>query len=208
LLWYVRRGGCHRGKWMTRALEWSETKLAELSTPELKNLLKNAHSPTRRTSDSPVRKREAELASEMGELAAELSKPYDLSRETAKSLSRGTKHFQAHKPVSADGTAKMGGLQRTRQCLINRYISYRLRDTVISLDIWLPQGASADEIEYHVFAPRELLPDAVGRDVLRPTLPDIGSAPLSWTGKKFASFEEAKACFAGLISRVAPKRQD
>lgn len=85
-------------------------------------------------------------------------------------------------------------------------ISYRLRDTVISLDIWLPKGASVDDIEFHVFAPKDLLPDTVPRDVLRPTLPDIGSAPLSWTGKRFASFDEAKTCFADLISRMAPKR--
>lgn len=40
-----------------------------------------------------------------------------------------------------------------------------------------------DEVE-HMFALREYLPDIVSRDVLRPTLPDIGSTPFSWIGKK------------------------
>lgn len=214
---------------MTTAPEWTEAKLDELSTAQLKSLLSNARAkganslvalcekalatrlpvnrPKRKASSSPLRKREEELALEIGELVTQLSRDCDLTPETATRLSRGTTGFRAHKPLSSDGTAKMGGLQRTRQCLINRYTSYRLRDIVISLDIWLPKGGSIEEIEFHVFAPKELLPDAVSRDMLRPTLPDIGGAPLSWFGKRFSNFAEAKSCFADLISRLAPKQQ-
>jgi hypothetical protein len=212
---------------MMQIPDWSEERIEALSTGEIESLLRNAkakgaevlvklcqtilqrRSPQLKrrvtTAKSPLKTREAELAARMGQLVDELSKIFDLTPETALRLSRGVKHFRAHKPVSADGTAKMGGLQRTRQCLINRYISYRLRDTVISFDIWLPKGALVDQIEYHVFAPRELLPDAVGRDVLRSS-PDIDSTPHSRTGKKFASYDEAANCFTDLLASVAPRK--
>lgn len=35
---------------------------------------------------------------------------------------------------------------------------------MVSLDVWLPKGRVVDDIEFHVFAPRQLLPDAVSTD--------------------------------------------
>ena len=208
------------------AIHWDQTRIAALSNPELVQLRENAarkleavlasqcdqeisrrdfnNKPKRNrsaASKDPLRVRENELSADLGAFAAALSQKHDLSAETAREKSKGTIRFQSHQMTQSNGTAKLGGLQRAGKCKVDRYISYRLRDTVISLNIYLQKNSLEDVLEFQVFAPKVLLPD--GEDVknLRPGLEGEKESKLYPWGQRFTDLSQAKLAFENAIAQ-------
>jgi hypothetical protein len=214
------------------AIVWDEARIAALPSPEVKQLRENAAKKphqaivdlctaeiekrglnvapkTRRASaasDDPLRLLEKELASQLGSFGAELTKAFDLTPETASNLSVGVKGFRAHALVQKDGTAKLGGSQRSGFSRIDRYISYRTGNRIVSVGAYLAKDAAIDDVQYHVFAPNELLADGESVETLRPTHKGEKVSPLSNWGKAFATFDAAKARFTAILSEMAPAR--
>ncbi|MFT3672796.1 hypothetical protein [Aestuariivirga sp.] len=150
-----------------------------------------------------VRTVENELSHKLGQFGLRLLKEYDLSPETAKAKSNGTKRFVAHNLLQSDNTAKIGGLQRSGRCAIDRYISYRIRESIISLNIFQLADHDSENLHFQVFGPKELLPDGEPLTSLRPGLvgePEMKRYP--W-GKRFDRFEDAQAAFEKIISHFA-----
>ena len=212
---------------------WDENSVRALTDGELVTLLQNARNKvsankaaenvvklceyevTRRGLDRmrPARRKNAlktienELASEIGRFALELGSKYDLSPDTARTLSVGTPRFQPHRLTQNDGTAKIGGLQRSGRCRMDRYVSYRRGNDVISLNIWLPAEAKDEELEFQVFGPKALLENGSPLHSLRPGMSTEREMALFGWGYKTKSVDEAKALFADLIAKTVASRE-
>lgn len=213
-------------------ISWDETRIAALSNPDLlqlrDNALRKANAPigalceaeiskrgvsvktararTSNASSDPLRMMQSDLGAEIGEFAAIVAQRYDLSAETAKSQSEGHARFVAHKLTQSNGTAKLGGLQRTGKCRIDRYVSYRVKDTVLSLHMFLAKDAADNAVEFQVFGPAQFLPEGQTIDKLRPGLEGEKESKLFAWGQRFTRLGEAKAAFEALVSKVAAKR--
>jgi hypothetical protein len=155
------------------------------------------------TESDPLRILQSDMSAAIGEFAVALARKYDLSAETAKKQSDGFPRFIPHKLVQANGTAKLGGLQRTGLCRLDRYTSYRVKDTVLSLNMFLGKDAADSAVEYQVFGPKDLLPDGVSIEKLRPGLDTEKESKLFKWGQRFSRLSEAKAAFEELIAKVA-----
>jgi hypothetical protein len=151
----------------------------------------------------PLRAREKEISAEIGAFAQALAQRYDLSPEAAEAKSQSTARFVAHKLTQSNGTAKLGGLQRAGKCRMDRYVSYRVRDTVISLHAFLARGAADEELAFHVFGPAADIDGGQTLRALRGNLADEKESKLYAWGKSFSDLEAAKACFEQLISKSA-----
>jgi hypothetical protein len=219
-------------KGLNMAMAWNETRIGALSDKELLQLRDNAVRKnnaeiltlceldiTRRNLNTkskrarsvnadrdPLRMMQADIAAEIGEFATALALKYDLSAETAKVQSVGHKRFVPHKLTQSSGTAKLGGLQRAGKCRIDRYVSYRVKDTVLSLNMYLAQDAKDDAVEFHVFGPAAFLPDGQSLDQLRPGLADAIESKLFQWGQRFGKLDEAKTAFEVLVSEVVTAR--
>jgi hypothetical protein len=160
-------------------VDWSDEKLAALADKDLKTLLANAE---RKAATDLVAKCTAELEKRdaakprkgpkprtelkefehnvSGEIAAvgkQMAEKYDLSEETAKAKSAGVKGFRSHKLLDAQGYAKLGGSQRDGTVAVDRYISYRLGNDIVTLGVWLLKDAPIDAHEFHVSGPAAMI---------------------------------------------------
>jgi hypothetical protein len=207
---------------------WTESKVAELETTRLQQLMINARSKgvadlaslceaelKKRSTVSPsprkvrsnsLRNHEDQIAAEIGDFAQSLAQEYDLSAETASRLSRGFKGFRPHTLTSKRGDAKLGGHQRTGKCELDRYVSYRIGNHYVSLGAWLGKGRTPQEVEYQVFGTVALLPTGVSPAQLRPNLPEKDAEGTDRRGVSFSDLDSAKTEFARLISLIAPRR--
>ena len=214
------------GKELGVAIVWDETRIAALTNVDLLQLLENAVSlqnalvkdlcereiarrpasvKSKRsrsaTSPDPLRNRETELSAELGAFASGLAKKYDLSADTAREKSKGILRFQPHQLTQSNGTAKLGGLQRAGKCKIDRYISYRLRDRVISLNVYLAKDVEDNALEFQVFAPKELLPNGSDMKIFRPGLEGEKESKLYPWGQRFDDLQQAKRAFESVIAQ-------
>ena len=213
------------------AIAWDETRIAALADAELLQLRLNAvrklntpimdlceaeiskrgvttrpkRAPSA-ASQTPLRMRENEMSAELGAFAQELARDYDLTGETAREQSKGTPRFQPHKLTQSNGTAKLGGLQRAGKCKIDRYVSYRVKDTVVSLNMFLGKDAADNAVAFQVFGPQEFLPDGKSIDALRPGLGEEAESKYFPWGQQFTRLGEAKAAFTLVLSKVATRR--
>ena len=160
-------------------VDWSDEKLAALADKDLKTLLENAE---RKSATDLVVKCTAELEKRdaakprkgpkprtelkefehnvSGEIAAvgkQMAEKDDLSEETAKAKSAGVKGFRSHKLLDAQGYAKLGGSQRDGTVAVDRYISYRLGNDIVTLGVWLLKDAPIDAHEFHVSGPAAMI---------------------------------------------------
>jgi hypothetical protein len=156
-------------------IDWTDDRIAALSDSDLKNLLANAQ---RKSVDnlivrcqSELDKRDAlkprkaakprtemkdfehEMSTQLASVGRRMAEKYDLSEETAKARSAGVKGFRAHKLVGKDGQAKLGGHQRDGSVAVDRYISYRRGNDIVTLGVWLPKDTPLENREFHVSAP-------------------------------------------------------
>ena len=160
-------------------VDWSDEKLAALADKDLKTLLANAE---RKSATDLVAKCTAELekrdaakprkaakprtelkefehavSGELATVGKAMAEKYDLSEETAKAKSAGIKGFRSHKLLDSHGYAKLGGSQRDGTVAVDRYISYRLGNDIVTLGVWLPKDAPIDAHEFHVSGPAAMI---------------------------------------------------
>jgi hypothetical protein len=160
-------------------VNWSNERIAVLSDEQLKNLLTNAErksaaelvalcvaelakrdeaKPRKRTAQrSELREFEYETSAKIGSVGKEMAAKYDLSEETAKTKSAGVKGFRPHKLLDHQGAAKLGGHQRDGTVAVDRYISYRLGNDIVTLGVWLAKDTPIDNHEFHVSAPASMI---------------------------------------------------
>ena len=144
-------------------VDWTDDRIAALSDQDLKNLLVNAERKSvadvaeKCKERSPVKELEHEVSERLAVVGKEMAAKYDLSEETAKAKSEGVKGFKAHRLLDSKGFAKLGGHQRDGSVAIDRYISYRRGNDIVTLGVWLPKDAPADDHEFHVSAPAAMI---------------------------------------------------
>ena len=137
-------------------------------------------------------------------LAKRLLERFDLSKETAKNLSEGTKNFSAHSLTGKNGTAKVGGGQRTGDLIFGRYISYRIGNETCELNV--VKFPDRDEIFYEVFAPKRFFEKPVPITKLRPYLKKGSRITVADWGQHFDSFNSAAVFFEEVLEKFAIKR--
>jgi len=215
-------------------IDWAPEKIAKLPTAELKQLLVNARSRNREatvalcqaelTSRKPKglelpdefvrvprraagKLKEAEVSTQLVEVALSLLDRFDLSEEKARSLSEGKTGFIAHKLLDSKGKAKTGGAQKAGRVVFDRYISYRLRDDVFALLGILFTEDDEAGVRYQVLGPASMLTNFRTATELRPYLMKNEGIGVASGGEEFQTFEEAAARFVWMIEQVAPKSQ-
>ncbi len=156
-------------------VDWSDDRIAALSDQDLKNLLVNAERKSaaaivaqckaemeKRDAAKPrkaakprteLKEFEHDMSGQLAAVGKEMAEKYDLSEETAKAKSAGVKGFRSHKLLDAKGYAKLGGHQRDGTVAVDRYISYRRGNDIVSLGVWLLKDAPIEDHEFHVSAP-------------------------------------------------------
>jgi hypothetical protein len=204
-------------------VDWSDEKLAALADKDLKTLLANAE---RKAATDLVAKCTAELEKRdaakprkgpkprtelkefehnvSGEIAAvgkEMAGKYDLSEETAKAKSAGVKGFRSHKLLDAQGYAKLGGSQRDGTVAVDRYISYRLGNDIVTLGVWLLKDTPIDAHEFHVSGPAAMIEGGKSFAEVRPgtSEKDAQETKLILTFKDLPS---AAAAFDAALAKI------
>jgi hypothetical protein len=160
-------------------VDWSDDRIAGLSDQDLKNLLVNAERKSaaeviaqckaeleKRDAAKPrktakprteVKEFEHDMSARLAAVGKQMAEKYDLSEETAKARSEGVKGFRSHKLLDAKGYAKLGGHQRDGTVAVDRYISYRRGNAIVSLGVWLAKDAPIEDHEFHVSAPADMI---------------------------------------------------
>lgn len=204
------------------AISWTKEKINELSTQEISALQENARErgyseivdlcsevlatkkpirKTRTSSSSTTKTLEAECSHQLSEFAIQLSNRYDLTAETASKKSEGTKGFRPHKLTSKDGQAKLGGQQRTGKVGIDRYISYRVKNDLISLGAWLISKDSPDELVWQVLGPKRYFENFKSLKELYPSLFDADASD-DVGGEEFTDFNTACSLFEVVMEKL------
>jgi hypothetical protein len=202
------------------AINWTKEKINELSVQEISALQENARirgnseitdlcadvlatkKPLRKTrTTSTTKTLEAECSHQLSEFAIQLSNKYDLSAETATKKSEGTKGFRSHKLTSKDGQAKLGGQQRTGKVGIDRYISYRVKNDLVSLGAWLISKDSPEELVWQVLGPKRFFENFKSIKELRPSLFEVDASDEAG-GEEFVDFQKASERFEAVISEL------
>src|SRR5438067_13765692 len=136
-------------------VDWSDDRIAALSDQDLKNLLVNAERKSvaagipqckaeteKRDAAKPrkpakprteLKEFEHDMSGQLAAVGKEMAEKYDLSEETAKAKSAGVKGFRSHKLLDAKGFAKLGAHQRDATVSVDRYISYRRGNDIVTL---------------------------------------------------------------------------
>jgi hypothetical protein len=218
------------------ALIWTAQKITQLSLEEVKRLAENAKikgneqvvelciaeiqarkTKTKRSNTLPdgfervarsaiARSLERDVVDLLVRLAGKLNELYDLSTETARHLSVGTKRFIPHSLTDTKGMPKVGGAQKAGLVVFDRYISYRLENQIFALLTNLDKGEQATQVKYQVTGPKEILTNAVPISELRPYLASGFKIGIFDLAEEFDNFEEAAQRFTFLLEQVAPKR--
>ncbi len=217
-------------------MRWTDEELAKLSGADLRTLLENVTgrkssarfslsqaediegrirlrlASTKSKSRSSRRltpSLEQRVARELGQVAERLKAKFDLSPETAKHLSVGTKAFKAHSLTDKKGNAKTGGSIKGGRMAIDRYISYRVKDSLVSLAFLLPPGQSDDQGRFVLLATNDLLTEGEPLDAFVPTANEYGWSPAfraRMLALPFSHLDEAAVRYEALIERLAPGR--
>jgi len=148
------------------------------------------------------KREEKDSAALLEVLAVRLLERFDLSKETAKRLSAGTKRFIAHSFVGKNGIAKVSGGQKSNGLIFGRYISYRLRDE--SCHINIVKFPSQDKIIYEVMGSKHFFTEPKPLAEMRPYLKDGESIGIFEWGQEFADFETAAEFFEHTLEKFAP----
>jgi hypothetical protein len=204
-------------------VDWSDEKLAALADKDLKTLLANAE---RKSATDLVAKCTAEIEKRQaakpgkatkprtelkefehmiaGEIAAvgkAMAEKYDLSEETAKAKSAGVKGFRSHKLLDAKGYAKLGGSQRDGTVAVDRYISYRLGNDIVTLGVWLLKDAPIDAHEFHVSGPAAMIEGGKSFSEVRPG-PSEKDQQETRLIRAFKDLPSAAAAFDAALAKI------
>ena len=189
-------------------LEWCDFELSKRPVPAPADPIarKPRASGKRKNGRAPsIVAAEKELNLQLEKLGRSLLEQYDLSKETARNLSKGSK-FRAHSFLSKTGKAKVGGAKRKGRVAVNCFISYRLKTDIFGLAGVLEHNQPAEEMSFMVLAPKEYVNNFVSRAELLPSLEETDEIGLVHGGESFNNFDDAAALFISIIDRVAPKK--
>jgi hypothetical protein len=203
-------------------IDWTDDRIAALSDPDLKNLLANAERKSvddlvarcqaeldKRNASKPrkaakprteLKEFERDMSVRLADVGKQMAEKYDLSEETAKAKSAGVKGFRAHKLVGSDGQAKLGGLQRAGFVAVDRYISYRRGNDIVSLGVFLPKDQDISEHMFFVIAPQAMLERGEPVDALRD---NHGQKQSADSGLAFKDLESAADAFDKALAGIA-----
>jgi hypothetical protein len=132
---------------------------------------------------------------------------YDLSKATARLLSKGTKGFYAHKFTSDSGDPKIGGAQLTGALKLDRYISYRVRNDVFALSAVASFDDEPGAVQFQVLGPKALMKGHWQPfQTLRPTLAEEHLPKLDLGGCIHTDIFDAWEHLDLLLSHAAVKR--
>jgi hypothetical protein len=204
-------------------VDWSDDRIAALSDQDLKNLLANAERkavaqviaqckaemerrdaarPRRATKQhTELKEFEHDVSGRLAAVGKEMAEKYDLSEETAKAKSADVKGFRSHKLLDAKGYAKLGGHQRDGTVAVDRYISYRRGNDVVTLGVWLLKDAPIEDHEFHVSAPAEMIEGGKPFSEVRP---GISEKDLQQTRhiRAFKDLPSAAAAFDAALAKI------
>jgi hypothetical protein len=204
-------------------VDWSDDRIAALSDQDLKNLLVNAERKSaadiiaqckaeieRRDAARPrkgskprteLKEFEHDISAQLAAVGKEMADKYDLSEDTAKANSAGVKGFRSHKLLDAKGLAKLGGHQRDGTVAVDRYISYRRGNDVVTLGVWLLKDAPVEDHEFHVSGPAEMIEGGKSFAEVRP---GISEKDLKETRhiRAFKDLPSAAAAFDAALARI------
>lgn len=136
-----------------------------------------------------------------------LASKYDLSRETARIISKGAKGFVAHRFTSLSGDPKVGGAQFAGYFKLDRYISYRIRDDVFALSAISTWKDGAGDVKFQVLSPRSILKKKwKSFETLRPGICAELIPKFEVGGCEHTDIFSAWEHLDELLSRVAVKR--
>jgi ribosomal protein L12E/L44/L45/RPP1/RPP2 len=204
-------------------VDWSDERIAALSDQDLKNLLVNAERKSaasvvaqcqaeidKRDAAKPrkapkarteVKEFEHEMSGQLAVVGKQMAEKYDLSEETAKARSEGVKGFRSHKLLDAKGYAKLGGSQRDGTVAVDRYISYRRGNDVVSLGVWLPKDAPIEDHEFHVSAPAGMIEGGKSSAEVRPGISEKEAQETRRT-RAFKDLPSAAAAFDAALAKI------
>jgi len=204
-------------------VDWSDDRIAALSDQDLKNLLVNAERKSvasvvaqckaeieKRDAAKPrraakprteLKEFEHDMSSQLAEVGKQMAEKYDLSEETAKAKSAGVKGFRSHKLLDAKGFAKLGGSQRDGTVAIDRYISYRRGNDVVTLGVWLPKDGQLEDHEFHVSAPAGMIEGGKSFSEVRPGIPESGVQEARQI-RAFKDLPSAAAAFDAALAKI------
>ena len=204
-------------------VDWSDDRLAALSDQELKNLLVNAERKSatdliakctaeleKRNALKPrkgskprteLKEFEHEISGQLAAVGKEMAEKYDLSEETAKAKSAGIKGFRSHKLLDAQGYAKLGGSQRDGTVAVDRYISYRRGNDIVTLGVWLLKEAPIEDHEFHVSGPVAMIDGGKSFSEVRPIVSEKDPQP-SRAILAFKDLPSAAAAFDAVLAKI------
>jgi hypothetical protein len=205
-------------------VDWTDDRIAALSDSDLKNLLANAE---RKSVDDLIARCRAELekrnalkprkaskprtelkefehdmSAQLADVGKAMAEKYDLSEATAKTKSEGVKGFRAHKLLDSKGYAKLGGMQRDGSVAVDRYISYRRGNDIVTLGVFLLKDQPVEDREFHVIAPKAVLEGGKPVSEIRPTATEKQKQSAD-SGLAFKDLESATAAFDKALAKIA-----
>jgi hypothetical protein len=219
----VVRGSQQFEKKLLTMVDWSDDRIAALSDQDLKNLLVNAERKSaadviaqckaemeKRDAAKPrkaskprteLKEFEHDMSAQLAAVGKEMAEKYDLSEATAKAKSADVKGFRSHKLLDAKGYAKLGGHQRDGTVAVDRYISYRRGNHIVTLGVWLLKDAPVENHEFHVSAPAEMIE---GGKTFSEVRPGISEKDLQETRhiRAFKDLPSAAAAFDAALAKI------
>jgi hypothetical protein len=204
-------------------VDWSDERIAALSDLDLKNLLVNAERKSaaavvaqckaemeRRDALKPrkaakprseLKEFEHEMSGQLAAVGKEMAEKYDLSEETAKANSVDVKGFRSHKLLDAKGFAKLGGHQRDGTVAVDRYISYRRGNGIVTLGVWLLKDAPIEDHEFHVSAPADMIEGGKAFVEVRPGISEKDAHETRHI-RAFKDLPSAAAAFDAALAKI------
>lgn len=204
-------------------VDWTDERISALSDQELKNLLANAErkgvaevaerclaevgkrdAAKPRKASKPrteIKEFEHEVSARIAEVGKAMAEKYDLSEDTAKAKSAGVKGFKAHRLLDSKGSAKLGGHQRSGSVAVDRYISYRRGNDVVSLGVWLLKDSPVVSHEFHVIAPAAMIEGGRPFAEVRPGY-EAGELQPGRLIRAFKDLDEAAAAFDSALAKI------
>ena len=204
-------------------VDWSDDRIAALSDADLKNLLVNAERKAaaavvaqckaemeKRDAAKPrktakprtgLKEFEHDISGQLAAVGKEMAAKYDLSEETAKARSEGVKGFRSHKLLDAKGYAKLGGHQRDGTVAVDRYISYRRGNDIVSLGVWLLKDAPLEDHEFHVGAPPAMIEGGKPFAEVRPGISEKDAQETRHL-RAFKDLPAAAAAFDAALAKI------
>jgi hypothetical protein len=204
-------------------VDWSDDRIAALSDQDLKNLLINAERKSaaeiiaqckaelekrdalkpRKTAKprTELKEFEHDVSGQLAAVGKQMAEKYDLSEATAKAKSEGVKGFRSHKLLDAKGYAKLGGHQRDGTVAVDRYISYRRGNDIVTLGVWLAKDAPLEDHEFHVSGPAAMIEGGRSFAEVRPGVSEKDHAETRHI-RAFKDLPSAAAAFDTALAKI------